>query len=427
MNDSVLGVISYPLTKMEKCMKSTRKVVLMFMVIFIVFSEIGAEKLKLSDKEILGKKLFFDESLSVPEGQSCATCHGQKAGWTGPDSEINLKWGVYPGAMDSRFGNRKPPTAAYAGKNPKLHRDEEGTFVGGMFWDGRATGWEINDPLAEQAMGPFLNPLEQNMPDKKSIIDKIRASGYADLFEKVWGKKALSLSNADKLYIYIAESIAAYERSDEVNPFNSKFDGFWIKASLKGLNVDSIDETNFKKFAGLGLSDEELRGLMLFNTKGKCSECHVLTTENDKPPLFTDFTYDNLGVPKNPNNPFYTVDKKWNPEGKSWLDKGLGGFLEGIKKYKRFARENYGKQKVPTLRNVDRMPSENFVKAFMHNGFFKTLKDVVHFYNTRDIKEAKWPAPEIQENINTEELGDLGLTPDEEEAIVVFMKTLSDT
>lgn len=408
-------------------MKRSIILFLIFIVIVIHFTEIKAEKFKLSEKELLGKKMFFDENLSVPTGQSCATCHGQKAGWSGPDSEINRKWAVYPGALHTRFGNRKPPTAAYAGNSPVLHRDKEGTFVGGMFWDGRATGWEINDTLAEQAMGPFLNPLEQNMPDKKSIIEKIRLSDYANLFEKVWGKGALSGTKKDKLYIFIAQSIAAYERSDEVNPFSSKFDRFWYRTRSKGLNVDSIDETNLKIFSRLGLNEEELRGLMLFNTKGKCSECHVLTSENDKPPLFTDFTYDNLGVPKNPDNPFYTLDKQWNPEGKSWIDKGLGGFLEGIKKYRQFARENFGKHKVPTLRNVDRRPSKNFVKVFMHNGFFKTLKDVVHFYNTRDTDEASWPAPEVKDNVNTEELGDLGLSADEEEAIVVFMKTLTDT
>lgn len=408
-------------------MKSTKKIILFLMVSLLIFFDIKAEKLKLSEKEMLGKKLFFDENLSTPVGQSCATCHGQKAGWSGPDSDINQKWAVYPGAACSRFGNRKPPTVAYAGMSPNLHRDEEGTFVGGMFWDGRATGWEINDPLAEQAMGPFLNPLEQNMPDKNSIIEKIRQSDYANLFEKVWGEGVLSRGNVDKLYIYVAKSIAAYERSDEINPFRSKFDLFWYRARSKGLNVDYIDETNLQNFAGLGLNSGELEGLMLFNTKGKCSDCHVLTTFNQKPPLLTDFTYDNLGIPKNPTNPFYSVGKKWNPEGKSWLDKGLGGFLERIERYRQFAKNNYGKHKVPTLRNVDRRPSENFVKVFMHNGFFKTLKEVVHFYNTRDITKNKWPEPEIKKNINTDEMGNLGLTPEEEDRIVLFMKTLSDT
>jgi cytochrome c peroxidase len=120
------------------------------------------------------------------------------------------------------------------------------------------------------------------------------------------------------------------------------------------------------------------------------------------------------------------MSKKWNPDGKDWVDKGLGGFLEGTEKYKDYAADNYGKHKVPTLRNVDLRPSDGFVKAYMHNGFFTTLKDVVNFYNTRDVEGADWAPPEYPENVNVDELGDLGLTPEEEDAIVLFMKTLSD-
>src|ERR1035437_9593026 len=109
----------------------------------------------------LGKKLFFDPNLSTPSGLACAGCHGAEVGYTGADAAINAAGAVYEGAMVNRFGNRKPPSAAYAGDSPILHRHGK-TWVGGMFWDGRATGWTLNDPLAEQAQGPFLNPLEQN-------------------------------------------------------------------------------------------------------------------------------------------------------------------------------------------------------------------------------------------------------------------------
>ncbi|UCC40550.1 MAG: hypothetical protein JSV96_03645 [Candidatus Aminicenantes bacterium] len=384
-------------------------------------------KSELTPKEELGKSLFFDSNLSTPEGQACSACHSPAAGWAGPDSAVNKSVAIYEGAVHGRFGNRKPPTASYAGDSPPLHQDEEGTFVGGMFWDGRASGEELGDPLAEQAMGPFLNPLEQNNPDKKNIILKIKDSHYADLFEKLWGKGSLDWEkDIEGTYERIARSIAAFERSAEVNPFNSKFDDFWRNAKSKGLEVDFIEESNWTDYKNLGLGDEELEGLMLFNTKGKCADCHVLTSENNNPPLFTDFTYDNLGVPKNPENPFCSMPEKWNPDGKDWVDKGLGGFLEGTEKYAKYAAENYGKQKVPTLRNVDLRPNEGFVKAFMHNGFFKTLKDVVHFYNTRDKEGADWPPPEVSENVNVDEMGDLGLTEIEEELIIKFMKTLSD-
>ena len=170
--------------------------------------------------------------------------------------------------------------------------------------------------------------------------------------------------------------------------------------------------------------------MSLFQGKGKCAKCH---TSDGRAPLFTDFTYDNLGLPKNPENPVY----QYNPE---FIDPGLGGFLASRDDYKPYAVENRGKHKVPTLRNVDLRSSPDFVKAYGHNGYFKTLEGIVHFYNTRDVKpvcagdytEAQalaakcWPAPEVAENVNTGELGNLGLNPSEEAALVAFLKTLSD-
>jgi cytochrome c peroxidase len=381
----------------------------------------------LSPIEELGKKLFFDQSLSNPAGQDCGACHGPYVGFTGPDERSNKAGGIYEGVVRGRFGNRKPPAASYAGDSPKLHIDKDGNFVGGMFWDGRATGDALGDPLAEQAMGPFMNPLEQNMPDKESIVLAVQKSNYASLFELVWGKGSLDAGkNVDKTYESIARAIAAYERSPEVNSFSSKFDAFWQAARAKGLKVETIDATNAKNYSNLGLTDREVEGLVLFNTKGFCLKCHVLTSVNGKPPVFTDYSYDNIGVPKNPQNPFYGQAKKYNSEGKNWVDKGLGGFLETREKYKNYASVNLGKHKVPTLRNVDKRPSPGFVKAFMHNGYFTSLKNIVHFYNTRDLTGAKWPAPEVRANLNTEEVGNLGLSDDEENAIVDFMKTLTD-
>jgi len=142
--------------------------------------------------------------------------------------------------------------------------------------------------------------------------------------------------------------------------------------------------------------------------------------------LFTDYKYDNLGVPKNPQNPFYGQAKDFNPDGKKWVDQGLGGYLAASTKYANYAGANMGKHKAPTLRNVDRRPAPGFVKVFMHNGSFKSLKDVVRFYNTRDKAGAKWPTPEVTANMNKTEMGNLGLTSAEEDLIVLFMKTLTD-
>ena len=148
---------------------------------------IAAERIALSAKEQLGKLLFFDQTLSSPEGQSCAVCHGPEVGFTGPDQELNEGGAVYEGAEKGRFGNRKPPASTYAGESPILRFDKKKkVWVGGIFWDGRATGKRLKDPLAEQAQGPFLNPLEQNLPDAKAVCIKIRNSSCAPLFERVW-------------------------------------------------------------------------------------------------------------------------------------------------------------------------------------------------------------------------------------------------
>jgi len=357
--------------------------------------------------ELLGRHLLFDQNLSTPIGQSCAACHAPEVGFTGPDSGINAHGAVYPGAVPTRFGNRKPPTAAYGGDSPVLYYDGvEEVWVGGMFWDGRATGWTLGDPLAEQAQGPFLNPLEQNNPNARLVCFRVAQSDYADLFEEVWGLGSLDwIKDVAGTYERIARSIAAYERSPEVNPFTSKYDYY-----LAGV---------------VELTEEEAWGLELFEGKAMCSACHISQPgPNDDPPLFSDFTYDNLGVPRNLENPFYRMPRKWNPDGSAWVDYGLGGFLKSAGYLPEVYEPELGKQKVPTLRNVDLRPYEGFVKAYAHNGYFKSLEEIVHFYNTRDVEE--WPAPEVSENVNTEELGNLGLTPEEEAAIVAFMKTLSD-
>jgi cytochrome c peroxidase len=350
----------------------------------------------LTPQEQLGKNLFFDKNLSDPPGQSCATCHAPEVGWTGPDSIVNLHGSVYEGALAGQFGDRRPPTAAYAGESPILYFDEEeGLWIGGMFWDGRATGWRLGDPLAEQALGPFLNPVEQNLPNAAEVVARVEKSAYAGLFEQ----ECKDASDTDAKYDCIGYAIAAYERSHEVNPFTSKYD-YYLKGQAK-------------------LTGQELRGLELFNGKAQCSACHLSEPgPNGEPPLFTDFTYDNLGIPKNPDNPIYA-------EHPDYVDPGLGGFLKnaGFTDPAVYGPE-MGKHKVPTLRNIDLRTSKKFVKAYGHNGYFKSLLDIVHFYNTRDVK--MWPAPEVPENVNSDELGNLGLTRGEENALVAFMQTLSD-
>jgi len=143
--------------------------------------------------EKLGKALFFDKNLSYNKNQSCASCHGPEVGWTGPDEEVNKHGGVYEASIAGRFGNRKPPSAAYATPAPKfgLARKGDSEFVGGNFWDGRATGEKLGSAAADQAQGPFLNPLEQALPDAAELVRRVSASEYASLFKDVWGPKGV--------------------------------------------------------------------------------------------------------------------------------------------------------------------------------------------------------------------------------------------
>jgi cytochrome c peroxidase len=344
----------------------------------------------------LGKNLFFDENLSINQNQSCASCHDPAWGFTGPDADINAHGAVYMGSIDGRFGNRKPPSSAYATQSPILHYDGR-LFIGGNFWDGRATGERLGNPAADQARGPFLNPLEQALPDEATVVARVCASAYGDLFREVWGETACESGYVEMAYDAIALSIATFEMSPESNAFSSKYD-----ASLAG----TADLTKLEK-----------TGLAIFRGKGKCQKCHVLGKGHGKEPaLFTDFTFDNLGVPANPENPFYTMDPAFNPDGANWIDLGLGGFLASRPEYAALAPDFEGQHKVPTLRNVDLRPDPTDVKPTCPCA-----------YTAEQAMAADcWPAPEVATNVNTAELGDLGLDPDEEAALVAFLRTLSD-
>jgi len=380
-----------------------------------------AEIASMSKMERLGKMLFLDKSLSVNKNQSCATCHAAEFGFTGPKGNINEHGAVYPGSIPTLFGNRKPPTSAYGGESPLLYYNEtDEVWMGGMFWDGRATGWTLGDPLAEQAKGPFLNPVEQALPNAQTLCWRVYKSNYAKLFRQVWGP--FNCNDSDDVatvYDQIGYSISAYEKSYEVNPFNSKFDGFWDNAKDAGMDVAEINMDNYEDYFDLGLSNDEVYGLAIYNDeeKGKCSLCHTLDEGVAGYPLFTDFTYDNLGVPKNPENPVY-----WN--NPDFIDPGLGGFLKAAGYPVEVYSIEWGKFKVPTLRNVDQREGDT-IKAYGHNGFFKSLYDIVHFYNTRDVEP--WPEPEYPDTVNFDELGNLGLTEYEENALVLFMQTLTDS
>ena len=394
---------------------------------FVVYAQGG-----LTPIEELGEFLFFDQNLSEPAGQSCASCHEPAFGFVDPDSDLPVSEGVIPGL----FGGRNSPAAAYAMYAPIRYFDEtEGLWIGGQFWDSRATGEVLGDPLADQALGPFLNPVEMANPDKAHVIDDVAASPYAALFESVWGPGAFD--DVDAAYDRVALSIAAFERTALFGQFSSKYD-YYLQACMDAGGDPSDCAVGLgktaKKVGKKIFSKEEWNGLQLFmgenNNDGifdkgegaMCAACHVADWTLDPgnvvvpswapagwvPPLFTDFTYDNLGVPKNTEYPL-------DPDAP--VDLGLGPVIGD-------SGEN-GKFKVMTVRNI------GLTEPYAHNGLFKRLKDIVHFYNTRDVlgalpKGEDWPPPEYPATVNFDELGNLGLSDDDEDALVEFMKTLSD-
>jgi cytochrome c peroxidase len=414
--------------------------------------------------ELLGKLMLYDKDLSVNRNEACAFCHMPETGFTGPVSELNRTTGAYPGSVRTRFSDRKPQSHAYAPLSPVLHYNPgQGDLVGGNFWDMRATGRRLGNPAAEQAQGPPTNPVEMGLPDIACAVYRASQRPYRALFESVWGVQSFAvawpgdveqvctrsgpatavdplpvhLSSIDRgragaTFDQMAQSIAGYEASAEVTSFTSKFDAVLAKKAQ--------------------FTPQEQQGYDLFRGKARCNECHRDGGPGEDP-LFTDFTASNIGTPANPRLPYYGEDRPdalgyvANPLGSSFVDGGVGTFLSNghllsqpsavDARWLTLAPDNRARIQVPTLRNVDKRPDPAFVKAYGHNGYFTSLKQIVHFYNTRDVLPrchphdpgegtTCWPAPESTANMNTSKVGRLGLSDAEEDALVLFMQTLTD-
>ena len=288
--------------------------------------------------------------------------------------------------------------------------DKKGLFIGGSFWDGRATGERLGSPAAEQALGPFLNPVEQALGSPAEVVGLVCGSSYAGLFTQVWGTAACDPANVSMAYDAIGFSIAAYEASPEVNAFSSKFD--------------------YARNGMAKLTKEEQLGRAMFNGKGSAPSATPATARSRSSPTTPSTTSACRRTPRTPSTGRTRISST----------RGSAASWRHDRTTRPYADANMGKHKVPTLRNVDKRPGPSFVKAFGHNGYFKSLEGIVHFYNTRDVKPAClgdyteaqalaancWPAPEVAANVNTAELGNLGLTPEQEAAIVAFLRTLSD-
>ena len=363
----------------------------------------------LNNKAALGREIYFDASFSNPVGmQSCASCHLPETGFvgrgdlpSGPNSR-GFRAGIGEGAVLGAFGGRKPPSSAYATFAPAFRFDPiNDEFIGGLFWDGRATGAVTGEPAGDQAIGPFLNPVEHNMADKSSVLSVIANNKkYLRLWKSAWGVDFNMSTPAliDENYKKVGLAIAAFEGSGEVNQFTSKFDAV---------------QRNQATFSAL-----EAEGMRLF-VQVECDNCHTIDPVGAVPALFTDFSYDNIGLPQ--NTEFLNTSRR-NPAAS--LDSGLGKRLAASADpaWRALAPDFVGAFKTPTLRNVARGESN---KRFMHNGVLKSLKEVVHFYNTRDT-DPTWAAPEFPATMNTRRVGDLRLTSAQEDAIVAFMRTLTD-
>lgn len=385
-------------------------------------SSSSSDEPQLPTKATLGERLYFDKNLSLNRTQSCATCHNPDKGFiddrTNDASIDDVASAGSLGDNGISIGDRNAPTVRYAAFSPEFQlgtrsraasqltsgiADYEG-FLGGQFWDGRASD------LQAQAGGPPLNPDEMNMPSIDAVIERLQEnSDYVIAFESLYG--ADILGDTDAAYEAMTESIAAFETEakEEFYPFDSKYD-----RSLTG-----VYEYPVTSKAALGKS-------RFFSSDLTCASCHQLQPIGNTGEIFTSFEYHNIGVPEN-------IDlREFNAV--TVLDEGLLNNPEVTNVSEK------GKFKVPTLRNVA------VTAPYMHNGIFNELETVMHFYQhakEKALNEANgavinavnnpetglpWGSAEINENIAHDLLGgnDINLNSDEVDAMVCFLMSLTD-
>ncbi|HTR54827.1 MAG TPA: cytochrome c peroxidase [Kofleriaceae bacterium] len=323
-------------------------------------------------KAALGERVFADPNMSSPAGQACADCHHPQFTFRDPEGDHATSMGVVQG----RFGTRNAPSILYAAFVPPLHYDAATRrWIGGLFWDGRAA------TLEDQVAGPLLDPREMNNPDKAAVVDHVRQAPYARDFRELYGPHALD--NDDEAFAYVADALAAYERSPALAPFSSKYDRVQAGAAT--------------------FTPDEQRGLELF--QHSCASCHP-------PPMFTDYSYANLGIPK------YTAEGA--------IDRGLGAVVGDP------AQD--GKFRTPTLRNIAR------TAPYGHAGYFENLGFLVDFLATRDTGSrdvatcsriaggdaiCPWPPAEVPANVDPR-VGHLALDARAEADLLAFLRTLTD-
>lgn len=343
------------------------------------------------EKADLGQMLFFDTALSKNRNQSCSTCHNPEHGFV-DDRESDAHGMASLGDDLKSFGDRNAPTAAYASYSPGFHYDpKRKTWKGGMFWDGRE-----ND-LAGQAGGPPLNPIEMGMPDKASVVERLKENpGYIQLFQKLYGDSIFEES--DRAYAAMSDAIATFEKTKAFAPFDSKYDRY-----LRG-------EYELSLLEELGMS------LFFSNNNTNCATCHVLKGEDQTGETFSNYEYHNIGVPSN------TGLRVHNGIKPHQIDNGL------LDNPNVSDETHKGKYKVPTLRNIA------ITAPYMHNGVFRDLRTVILFYDQYNNTERTinpetgeaWRSAEYEATINHEELKAKKLTDRKVDALVAFMELLTD-
>ena len=398
--------------------------------------------------QLLGKLMNFDENMSPFKNRACGFCHMPYAGFSGPIPSVNLTMVAYPGSYEFRAGKRTAQRYTYAPNFPVLNfNTTQQAFLGGNFWDSRATGYLLGSPDAEQAQHPPVDTQEHALPDTACIAFRISQAAYYPLYTTVWGPFNIAFpadtedicttpggasvfggsatpiklspedrATANNVFDHWGNSLDQFEASPDVSAFSSKFDEYL--AFLAGV-----------KGATNPMTADELAGYSLFDGKGNCNSCHLdgrgTTSPQFQPdhsktaattPLFTCFGSANLGLPLNPRDAIYYQNTPdifgftANPDGFGFRDLGLGSFLRGVaapnpnSNWTQFAPTSDGQMQTSTARNVAMVPptcgsteapGPYFQKEFFHNGYIKSLKQLVHFYNTRDDFPFKRSFPDL--------------------------------
>ena len=326
----------------------------------------GSGGTTLSAAAQLGRKIFADKALSASGQQSCSSCHVAASAFAEDATASGVDHGspvALGGLAMNKTGFRNTPSLMYAALTPIFYINADGGPHGGFFRDGRAA------TLADQAVLPFTTSFEMANADAAAVVTLLKTRPYLADFTALYGSAVLD--DPATALARMGQALAAFETEDPgFAPFSSKYDYF-----LKGQAT---------------LTAQEQRGLGLFNgaTKGNCGACHPSTSADGRtPPMFTDYSYDNLGVPRNgliPANgssaPGYTpVDSTDGVQ--AYYDLGVcGPFREQTLNF----FSNCGQFKVPTLRNIAA------TAPYFHNGRFTTLVDAIGFYVRRDTNPEEW-------------------------------------